>query len=578
MPHGTEGVIDMEQDNYWSRRIARRRMLGGAGTVALGASAWALAGCGDDDDDDTGGAKSPTSGAGVNPGTVTAPTPTVAGEVINKDGTYNARQGAIYASINPYSGLDSGLFWGFTIFDHLWYTPLDTGIRENFLASSIEQQDGTHFTVKLQDSFFHDKAPINGRAVKASDVKASLETAAKQTKISNSSWWSLVFDHIETPDEKTVNFILKSVDAWGFSSTNGGSPIAGSIIPEEIAKDPSQMDKDLIGSGRFQFVSHENGANFKLKRFDKWRIKGEPYLANYNTKLIQEQAAALAAFSAKEIDSVALTNKLERDDLEKKHGKDIKIDSVQSRAVWMVQTRADGQFADPRVRQAISLALDKKQLIQLMALGEGDVSGTVPPAFGEALPAAEIETTYGKTDVAEAKKLLAATSFDTTKEYELKYITPGDPYQQFATIVKSQLEAALGLNIKLVGEDFGKWLSQSLYGSQYSGFITYPTLEYDDPSSYIANVGKDMGGRPNWAAWMDDEVDALLQNQKTILDDKARRAAVQDLQRKAFEKATPFIPTIVRITNTATWGYVKGAVVGRGSYGLFNGKLYVDKS
>ncbi|MGE3073266.1 MAG: ABC transporter substrate-binding protein [Dehalococcoidia bacterium] len=569
----------MERDNYWTRRIARRRMLGGAGTVALGASAWALAGCGDDDDDDDGGGiPTATTGAGVNPGTETPPTPTAAGEVINKDGTYNARQGAIFASINPYSGLDSGLTWGFTIFDHLWYTPLDTGIRENFLASSIEQQDGTHFTVKLQDSVFHDKAPINGRAVKASDVKASLESAAKQTKISNSSWWSLIFDHIETPDDKTVNFVLKAVDAWGFSSTNGGSPIASSIIPEEIAKDPSSMDKDLIGSGRFQFVSHENGANFKLKRFDKWRVSGEPYLANYNFKLIQEQAAALAAFSAKEIDSVALTNKLERDDLEKKHGKDINIDSVQSRAVWMVQTRADGQFADPRVRQAISLALDRKQLISLFALEEGNNAGTVPPAFGESLPAEEVDKTYGKTDVAEAKKLLAATTFDTSKEYDLKYIVPGDTYQQFATIVKSQLEANLGLKIKLVGEDFGKWLAQSLYGSDYNGFITYPTLEYDDPSSYIGNVGKQIGGRPNWAAWMDDELDALLQKQKTILDDKERRAAVQDLQRKAYEKATPYIPTIVRITNTATWGYVKGRVVGRGSYGLFNGKLYVDKS
>ncbi len=238
----------------------------------------------------------------------------------------------------------------------------------------------------------------------------------------------------------------------------------------------------------------------------------------------------------------------------------------------------DGEFADPRVRQAISMAIDREQLIKLFALEEGNLAGTVPPAFGETLSAEEVAKTYGKSDVAEAKKLLAATTFDTSKEYDLKYIVPGDPYQQFATIVKSQLESNLGLKIKLVGEDFGKWLIQSLYGSDYNGFITYPTLEYDDPSSYIGNVGKQIGGRPNWAAWMDDELDALLSKQKTILDDKQRLAAVQDLQRKAYEKATPYIPTIVRITNTATWGYVKGRVVGRGSYGLFNGKIYIAKS
>lgn len=566
----------MERDNYWNRRMRRRRLLGGAGTVALGATTLALAGCGDDDDDSGGGKPTPTQ-AGVLPGTATAPTPTTAGEVVKKDGTLKSRQGAIFASINPYSGLDSGLTWGFTIFDHLWYTPLDTGIRENFLAASIEQQDAQHFTVKLQNSVFHDKAPANGRAVKASDVKASLESAAKQTKISNSSWWTQVFDHIETPDDKTVNFVLKAVDAWSFSSTNGGSPIASSILPEEIAKDPSFMDKELVGSGRYQFVSHENGANFKLKRFDKWRISGEPYLAGIDYRLIQEQAAALAAFSAQEIDGVALNNKLEREDLSKKHGDKIVIDTVDSRAVWLVQTRADGPFADLRVRQAIYMALDRKEMINLMNFGEGKVSGPVPPAFGEAITSAEVDSTFARQDVAAAKQLLGATTFDLNKEYELKYIVPGDRYQQFAQIVQSQLGKNLGIKIKLVGEDFGKWLAQSLYGSQYDGFITYPTLEYDDPSSYIGAYAKQIGGRPNWAAFQDDELDALVTRQKTILDDKERRAAVQDLQKKAYAKAAPFIPTFIAISNTANWGYVKGRVVGRGSYGLFNGKIYIDK-
>ena len=154
---------------------------------------------------------------------------------IPKDGILKLQQTAPFASINPYKGLDSGLTWGFLIYDHLWYTPLDTGIRENFLASSIEQPDPLHINVKLQDAVFQNKAPANGRAIKASDVKASLESAAKQTAISNSSWWTDTLDHIEAPDDHTVSFILKQVDAWTFSSTNGGSPIATSIMPEEIA-------------------------------------------------------------------------------------------------------------------------------------------------------------------------------------------------------------------------------------------------------------------------------------------------------------------------------------------------------
>lgn len=566
----------MGRSNYWTRQLPRRRLLAGGTTAALGAAAWALTGCSDSDDDD-GEDATPTGGGGTRPGTPTAPTPTTAGEVINKDGINKVRQSAIFATINPYAGLDSGLTWGFTVFDHLWYVPLDTGIRENFLATNIEQQDATHFTVTIGESTFHDKPPINGRRVKAQDIKASFESAAKQTKISNSSWWTEVLDTITTPDEKTLNFTLKKVDAWTFSSSNAGSPIGSSILPQEIAADPSFMDRDLIGSGRYQFVSHENGTNFKLKRNEKWRVPGEPYLAGVEYKLIQEQAAALAAFSAQEIYSVGFNNRLEREDMEKKHGKEINVEAEETRVVWVLLCRGDGQWADPRVPQAFSLALDRQEMINLMNFGEGRISGPVPPAFGEALPEKEVLDTWGKHDPAEAKKLLAATAFDTSKEYSFKYPVLGDRYQQFATIAKSQLEKTLGLKIKLVPEEFGRWLSQSLYGSDFDGFQGFTSLSYDDPTSYIAIYTKLYGGRPNWAGWKNDELDAAVNAQKAILDDRERLKAVQEIQRKAWKAGAPFIPTFVAVGSGASWGFVKGRVTGRGSYGAFNGKLYIDK-
>ena len=231
--------------------------------------------------------------------------------------------------------------------------------------------------------------------------------------------------------------------------------------------------------------------------------------------------------------------------------------------------------AKDRQRRAARAIGERRARVQIAQVA---VDRRVAPAFGEALPAAEITSTYAKSDPAEAKKLLAATSFDVNHEYEMKYPLLGDRYQQFAQIAQSQLQKNLGLKIKLVPEDFGKWLAQSLYGSQYDGFICYPTLNYDDPSSYIGAYTKQIGGRPNWAAFSDDELDALVIKQKTILDDKQRLAAVQEIQRKAYAKAAPFIPTFIAITNTANWAYVKGRVIGRGSYGLFNGKVYIDKS
>jgi hypothetical protein len=138
-PRSTSRGKVMDHQNYWTRRVARRRVLGGAAAAGLGVAALALTGCGDDDNKpaNTPGGASPSVGATGTPVAGGAADPSK----VNKDGAYHARQTGPWASINPYKGLDSGLTWGFLILDPLFYTPADTGVRENFLAASVEQPD-----------------------------------------------------------------------------------------------------------------------------------------------------------------------------------------------------------------------------------------------------------------------------------------------------------------------------------------------------------------------------------------------------------------------------------------------------
>ncbi|MFQ5381512.1 MAG: ABC transporter substrate-binding protein, partial [Dehalococcoidia bacterium] len=391
-------------------------------------------------------------------------------------------------------------------------------------------------------------------------------------------WWNDVLDTVETPDERTITFHLKAVDAWTFSTTNAGSPIGGSILPVEHARDPALMDANLVGSGMYELVDHAGGTNFRLNRNENYRVPGTPKLAAIQWKLIQAQAAALAAFSAQEIDTVAPSNKLEKDQLVQQHGDDIEIDSELSRAIWTVLARGDGQWADPRVAKAISMALNKEEMISLMAFGDGQASGPVPPTFvSYALTEDEIAETYGKFDPGEANKLLDAAGFDRSQKYDMKFIVPGDTLSQFAQICQSQLQENLGLDIKLVGEDFGKWLGQSLYGGDFNGFITYPSLAYDDPSSYIGGYSFEIGGRPNWAGFHNETLDTMVKQQKATLDDTEREALVKEIQLKAWEFGAPFIPTFVRVTYGAWWRYVRGRVIGRGSYGYLVGNTYVEE-
>jgi ABC-type transport system substrate-binding protein len=384
-------------------------------------------------------------------------------------------------------------------------------------------------------------------------------------------------ERIEPPDEKTVKFTTNRPNSLTLGIGGAAALIASSILPEEIAKDQSFMDRDLIGSGPFEFVSHENGANVKLKRHEKWRVAGEPYLAGVEYRVVQGQAAALAAFSAQELDRILAANKLEKDQLVQKHGKDITINSDLSRAIWTLHTRADGQWKDPRVIQAISLALDKDEMIQLLAFGDGKKSGIVPPAFAatSALPEKEVDETWGKFDAARARQMLTASGFDTSREYTLMYGSAFEPNAQFVQIVQSQLQKNLGLKLKLVPQDATR-NNQAFQGGTFE-FYAYVSGEQDLALNYTAGVIKTFPtGRPNPTGFIDDELDALWDKQRFNADDKQRNAELQTIQRKSWERGVPVIPTFVQVRHFATWNYLKGYNWPLGLYPLFNGKTWID--
>ena len=210
---------------YLRQRVTRRRLLQTSGGVAAGVAGVGIIGCGD--------------GGGGPSGSITpdgAGTPQLGGII-------KARQTLAYANFNPFgpgiNALIQGLFVGYAIYDHLWYVPTDTGEVVPFLADEIETIDPVTIRVTMRDAVFQDKPPVNGRPVRSTDLKASMEKFADQVPF-GFSWLHEVLDHVETPDDKTIIYHQKRPWAWFFTSSNAGSPWTSSIIPEEILDDQDE--------------------------------------------------------------------------------------------------------------------------------------------------------------------------------------------------------------------------------------------------------------------------------------------------------------------------------------------------
>jgi peptide/nickel transport system substrate-binding protein len=146
------------------------------------------------------------------------------------------------------------------VFQRLMTADPGEGVLKPDAAQDCIFTSATTYTCTLNDKLmFH-----NGHPLTSSDVKFSIERAARLNVPGSSAGLLSSLRKIETPDDKTVRFLLSRVDTqfgWALASP------AASIVDEEVYDADQVRDpKDpIIGSGPFE-VAGFNGAELQLIR------------------------------------------------------------------------------------------------------------------------------------------------------------------------------------------------------------------------------------------------------------------------------------------------------------------------
>jgi peptide/nickel transport system substrate-binding protein len=577
------GELDLR---YWGRqRVTRRRVLSGAVASGAALGAIALVGCSDDGNGNgngggNGNGASPTRQ--VNDGYQDGPG--------QPGGILRVRQATGLPSMNVFGpgifALAQGLTLGFTTFDHMWYVPTDTGVTELFLATKLEQPDPQTVIATLGEATFHDKAPVNGRAVDAEDVAQSLKRFRAAGGI-GFNFLENVMDDIVAMDDRTVKITMKFPWAWVFTSSNAGSPLNCSILPKEILEGQDDLlNRDAIGSGHWTLDGHDNGTNLRFRKFDKFRtfqngkdITGQPFMNGVDFVLITDENAGLAAFKAGDIDTTGFTSRKQMEDTIAELGDRIRTSEDLSRDYVNMMMRADEPpFNDIRVRQAFSKLVDREEAILLLEDGDAVKCGPMPPVHERyVLPDDDADLVdYFTPDIAGAKQLLEAAAFDFDSEIEMKHSNrPVD--SDLARVLKAQLDRG-GVKIKLVQEDLVTWFSQTLNQSTFK-MTCFQHLPYEDPDlplRFFLGKVEGIGNNDNFMKWSDNEVNDAVLAAAQELDEEARVEKVKEAQRVIIKQAAPMVNVLSQRNFGGSYTYVKGGVTGRGSYGLFNRTTWFD--
>ncbi|RFU65267.1 ABC transporter substrate-binding protein [Peribacillus glennii] len=431
-------------------------------------------------------------------------------------------------------------------------------------------EDGKVYTFHLRENAkWHNVAPVNGRNVNSGDVVATFERI--QSIPGHQAYMLDQIDKIETPDDLTVEFHLKQPFA-PFLSYMANHFMW--ILPKEAAEGKINLETAAIGTGPFVLDKWERNVETKFSKNPDYFLEGLPYLDGVNFKTVPDEDTRLAAFRTKQADTTGLLSpqqfaNLMKQDPNLQYRETLFPTQTQ---VYMNMTRKP--FDNLKVRQAIAMAIDRKNAVKQI-FGNGEVSGPVNPSLGKwALPKEERESLQ-PYDIEQAKKLLKEAGYPDGFETKVMVTDGyGEATVRMAQWVVEDLRK-IGIKAKLEVVEYATYFSQKWPKLDYDigvGFQSY----LQEPDEWLYGQLHSKGAK-NWYGIKNPELDKMLEEQRTVMDEDKRLAKILDIQRYALKEVVNPIPLVTHITASPTQPYLKNWNT-HASYGMIHMKeVWLDK-
>ncbi len=385
------------------------------------------------------------------------------------------------------------------------------------LAEDIEIPNNVTYIFNLRKGVkFH-----NGQEMTADDVVFSLNRILDTKTASPGRSYLTTVTKIEKLSAYSVKVTLEAPLASfleGLASNNCA------IVSKAAVEQYGNLQKNVVGTGPFMLKEWTPDNSMTLVKNPDYFEKGAPYLDKIIFRIIPEQASLLAGVKSGTLDMATIND-----------GSTIMLAKRDSNLVVMqkpgVNVRTFGfnvthkPFDDERVRQAISLAIDRSEVVAVAEFGMGMASGPIPVAATQwALPLSKIP--YSTPDYAKAKALLAQAGFPNGFTFKIVTANSYEGGLSVAQVIQNQLKK-IGVTAELEVVEWGIYIDRWVKRT----FDAMVELRggSSEPDRFLYRMIHSTGGVNNFV-FKDAEVDALLDKGRVLTKVSERKPIYDQLQ------------------------------------------------
>ena len=445
--------------------------------------------------------------------------------------TFDAHRESTFAVIHPVSPHYSFLLR----FHPASYPKIVGDLAENWTVSP----DYKTYTFRIHKGVkFHDGSILTSRDIKASYEKIIFPPPGVPSP--RKAFYSVV-EKIGAPDDNTIIFYLKRPAASFLASL--ASPWNYIYKADILAKDIHWYEKNVMGSGPFKFVEHVPGSHWVGKRNEDYFFKGQPYLDGYRATFIPDTGARLAAIrTGRVLAEFRYFGPIQRDDVVRAVGDRIRVQDISNVSCGLIVFNCEKKpFNDPRVRRALSMALDRweggKTLSRIANMKE--VGGLLRPGSEFSMSEAELTRVAGywkdiEASRKEARRLLREAGIPEGFGFELKSRPPPKDYETRAIWLIDQWRQ-IGLNVTQKVYELGVHFKDLRSGN--FGAISTAISDYmDEPDlQFIHFISTDKSDS-NYSRYIDRVLDDLYEKQSQTINPLERKRLCHQFEKRVLDE------------------------------------------
>ncbi len=359
---------------------------------------------------------------------------------------------------------------------------------------------------------------------------------------------------VEVIDSQTLKITLENPTPY-FLSLMGFYPMfpVNQKCVETYGSPQWTDSRNLVGNGPFQIQFRRIRDRIRLLRSETYWNRKEIQLGIVDALSIDAVTTAFNLYMTGKVDWVteapppALRILLKEDPPRN----DLSPSAWLSSYFYLINTTRK-PLDDLRVRKALSLAIDREELVtKLLAAGEMPAFSLVPPGIAGYQPQAS-----APENADEARRLLAEAGYPQGKGFpriDILYNTH-EAHQSIAELIRKQWQQELGISVKTRNEEWASYLSsqrQKQYNICRRGWIG----DYADPNTFL-----DMyvtNGEQNNTGWSSPEYDRLIEEARREQDSSKRMQMLAQAERLLMDDL-PILPIYHYVSKNLVKPHVRG--------------------